>query len=130
MSRGRFLKYFGYDEEFAGHYAHDDVRFTRHQKAHGTVLGRLPRRWYVNDHPPDADGRSGHSLVRDLSWNASLSARKQFELEWYGGNGGHSRRNLNFTWTILADRRRNRPPPAIDRLFKATWYLRQIWPAG
>jgi hypothetical protein len=124
LSRGRFMQAFGYDEDFSGHYAFDDVRFTKNQKLRGTVLARLPSRWFVYNRATTGY----HSLDRDESHNALLNARKHFETEWYGRHAGHSRRSLQFTWTILADRRRKRPPPATDRWYRRTWYLRQLWP--
>lgn len=128
MSRGRFLKYFGYDEEFGGHYGFEDLRFTKHQKLWGTFLGRLPSKYLVYDRSSLDRAKSYHSLYRDESDNALVNARKHFEVDWNGRRGGHSRRNLAFTWKVLADRRRSRQAPAVDRLFKPTWYLRQIWP--
>jgi hypothetical protein len=128
MSRGSLLKHFGYDEEFSGHYGFEDLRFTKHQKLWGTFLGRLRREYFVYDRSDVDRGKSYHSLYRDESDNALLNARKHFEVDWYGRHGGHSRRNLAFTWKVLADYRRARPAPSVDRLFKPTWYLRQIWP--
>jgi hypothetical protein len=128
LSRGRFLKFFGTDEEFSGHYGFEDLRFTKNQKRQGTVLARLPAKWFVYQRTRLDRERSYHSLYRDESTNALLNVRKTFEYEWYGRHGGHSRRNLQFTWTVLLDRRRTRPTPPIDRLFKPTWLLRQIWP--
>jgi hypothetical protein len=128
LSRARFMRFFGCDEDFSGHYAFDDLRFTKNQKLHGTLLARLPSEWFIYDRTATEGERAYHSLHRDDSHNALLNARKHFEIDWYGRNAGHSRRNLQFTWTILADRRRKRPAPALDRFYKPTWYLRQIWP--
>ncbi len=126
MSRGQFFKHFGYDEEFSGHYAFDDLRYTKHQKLWGTLLGRMPDRYPVYDRNAEEGKMSIHSLHRDGSFNALLNARKHFEVDWYGRNAGHSRSSLGFTWKVLLDHRRKRPAPRIDRMFKPTWYLRQI----
>ncbi len=128
LSRARFFRQFGYDEEFSGHYGFEDLRFVKHQKLHGTFLARLPKKYFVLDRGLGERREAYHSLGRDGSKTAMTNARKQFENDWYGRHAGHSRKSLNFTWTVLADRRRARPRPKSDRLFKPTWYLRQIWP--
>lgn len=128
MSRARFMRFFGYDEEFSGEYGFEDLRIVKDQKLYGTFLGRLPSKWFVYERNDIDSKTSYHSLYRDESTNAFINARKTLEYEWYGRHGGHSRRNLQFTWTVLLDRRRKRPPPKIDRWFKPTWLLRQLHP--
>lgn len=128
LSRARYLKFFGYDEDFSGHYAFDDLRFIRGQKLHGTFLARLSPEYFVYHRSGIQTGESYHDLVRDESRNALLNARKHFEYEWYGREGGHSRKSLHFTWKLLVDRRRKHPLPAQDRTFRLTWHLRQLWP--
>ena len=129
LSRARFLRFGGYDEEFCGHYGSDDTRFVKYQKAQGTRFLYFPKD-YVCFHRPDIDkSRAYHNLHRDLSFNTPVDSRKRLEMEVHGHEAGHSRMFLNFTWTKVRESRRDvtvvRP---VDRLWKRLWVLR--WPAG
>ncbi len=130
LSRARFLRLYGYDEDFCGHYGHDDPMFWRWQRQHGTRFLYLPRPCHsiyrgVKDAPRD------HSLPRDLTHNAAVAAAKKDAWRRYGPGRGHSRRFLDFTWRIVEDRRRATPIPAPpeNRLWLHTWWLRWLLPA-
>ena len=126
LSRARFFELFGTDEEFAGAYGAEDVRFVRNFKYHGTVQLHLPKKYYCVERTPDR-GTSYHSLVRDLSYNTPVDTRKRMEAEYFGADFGHSRSAFNFTWKVLADRERRSPfTPPIDRGWRQRWWLRQL----
>jgi hypothetical protein len=126
LSRARFFELFGTDEEFAGAYGAEDVRFVRNFKYHGTVQLHLPKRYYCVERELDRSG-SYHSLVRDLSYNSGPDTRKRMEAEYFGADYGHSRSAFNFTWKVLADYERRTPfTPPLDRGWRRRWWLRQL----
>jgi hypothetical protein len=129
LSRGRFLRYYGYDEELAGNYGAEDFRFVKFQKAQGTRQRYFDRR-HTYYRRREIDRRdSYHSLVRDLSANTPVDYRKRLEMELYGHENGHSRMFLNFTWTMLLDRYRSHAPaPTPDPAWKRRWILRSLLP--
>lgn len=129
LSRARFLEHFGYDEEFCGAYASDDYRFVKYQKAQGSPMPHLPRRFWCADRPKIDRAKGYHSLVRDHSFNTPVDRRKDLELAWYGRGAGHSRMFLNFQWDVLSEQRRPPPGPRrVDRWWKRRWWLRAILP--
>jgi hypothetical protein len=126
LSRARFFELFGTDEEFAGAYGAEDVRFVRNFKYHGTVQLHLPQKYYCTERALDR-AQSYHSLVRDLSYNTGADTRKRMEAEYFGADFGHSRSAFNFTWTVLADYERKAPfAPPLDRGWRQRWWLRQL----
>lgn len=128
MSRGRFLRLYGYDEDFSGHYGFDDVTFWRWQRNHGTRSAYLPRSCRVIDRDLDRDA-AYHSLERDLSHNRDVARQKRGAWAAHGPEAGHSRRFLGFSWTVRMDRRRGRPPPVPHPWWARLWLLRQILPS-
>ena len=129
LSRARFLEHFGYDEEFCGAYASDDYRFVKYQKAQGSPMPHLPRRYWCADRPKIDRAKGYHSLQRDHSFNTPVDRRKDLELAWYGHGAGHSRMFLNFQWDVLSEQRREvSRPRRIDRGWKQRWWLRAILP--
>ena len=126
LARARFFELFGTDEEFAGAYGAEDVRFVRTAKYHGTVQVHLPKRYYCVERKLDRS-RSYHTLFRDLSFNTPVDTRKRMEIEYFGADYGHSRRGFDFTWTVLADRERSASfTPPLDRGWRQRWWLRQL----
>jgi hypothetical protein len=129
LSRARYLEHFGYDEEFCGAYASDDYRFVKYQKAQGSLMPHLPRRYWCADRPKIDRARGYHSLLRDHSFNTPVDRRKDRELAWHGRGAGHSRMFLNFQWDILAEQRRpGRPQRPVDKRWKRRWWLRAVLP--
>jgi len=126
LSRARFLRYYGYDEDFCGHYGFDDSIFRRWQRNHGTRFRYLPACCHTRRRPMSKIG--GHSLVRDLTHNRELAKKKKEIWKEYGPEAGHSRRFLNFSWRIVEDRRRaNAPlPERKHRLWTKTWWWRWL----
>lgn len=129
LSRARFLRFYGYDEEFTGNYGAEDFRFVKFQKAQGSRQRYFDARYpYYVRHEIDRK-TAYHSLNRDLSNNTPVDSRKRFENEALGHEHGHSRMFLDFTWTILAQRRRTSvPKPVKDRGWKRRWMLRTLLP--
>ncbi|HEY9532310.1 MAG TPA: glycosyltransferase [Burkholderiales bacterium] len=126
LSRARFFQLFGPDEEFAGAYGAEDVRFVRNFKYHGTVQLHVPKKYYCVERTLDR-AASYHSLARDLSHNTGVDTRKRMEIEYFGADFGHSRSSFNFTWTVLADYERKTPfTPPLDRGWRQRWWLRQL----
>jgi hypothetical protein len=129
LSRGRYFELHGYDEEFAGAYGAEDVRFMKYQKAHGSLATYLPRSYWCLERE-DIDRKRGyHSLTRDHSVNTPVDFRKRLELEWHGPASGHSRAFLNFEWDVIAQRWRDvEISPPVRRWWKRLAPLRQILP--
>lgn len=128
MSRGRFLELFGVDEEFSGHYGCEDGMFWRWQRYNGTRFSFFPQRYASQLRDYDRK-RSDHSLDRDATYNIEMKHRKIREWEIWGARGGHSRRFLEFTWDLVADRQRQQRnwQPQPDRLWKKLWLWRLLW---
>lgn len=131
LSRARFLRFYGYDEEFTGNYGAEDFRFVKFQKSQGTRQKYFDERFpYYVRHEIDRK-TAYHSLNRDLSDNTPVDSRKRYENEAWGHEYGHSRMFLDFTWTLLAQRRRaGVPQPPADRGWKKRWLLRTLLPWG
>jgi hypothetical protein len=131
MSRGRFMKLYGYDEEFSGHYGCDDTTFWRWQRNHGTRSLYLPRFCRVVDRDVDRE-KAYHTLQRDLSHNRPIAARKKAAWRQYGADAGHSRQFLRFTWSVVLDRHRQTalPVPPRNRWWAWTWWLRGLLPSA
>ena len=129
MSRSRFFKHFGYDEEFAGNYGFEDVRFIKYQKLQGTLHWHLPKRIIAVPRRNIDKEKGYHSLQRDLSANLPVYVRKHYESEFFGHSNGHSRSFLNCTWRVLTRHiRMTDIGPKLDRGWKRRWLLRQISP--
>ncbi len=129
ISRARFLRFGGYDEEFCGHYGADDFRFVKFQKAQGSRQKYYDSRYYCHRRSDIDRETRYHSLGRDLSYNTPVDARKKFEMKTYGHNAGHTRMFLNFTWRKVLERRREvELRSKQDRLWKYLWVWR--WLAG
>jgi hypothetical protein len=128
MSRARFLRLWGYDEQFCGHYAHDDVWFSRFQKWHGSRQRHLPK--HIRVFLRTKDPRSfTHSLKRDLSINQRIYDEKRKAIAEYGAYQGHTRRFLDFQWEVEMDQQRQtRPSMTKDRLWKKLWWFRVLRP--
>lgn len=75
MSRSRFLRYFGYDEEFAGNYGREDSCFTRLQRRFGARIMSFPRRYPVICRERDEDFVYA-DLKRDKTTNTLLMEKK------------------------------------------------------
>lgn len=127
LSRGRFLRLYGYDEEYCGHYGAEDFRFVKHQKYHGSRQRYLSKRYRcIPRVDVDREG-SYHGLERDLSHNTPIDARKEFEMKNYGGDAGHSRMFLRFRWEMLLDTSRDvRIERKKNRFWQKSWYWRWL----
>jgi hypothetical protein len=126
MSRARFLRLYGYDEEFCGEYGYFGGWLTQFHRYHGSWVLKLPRKYYCikNDVAgPEAD----HDLQRDKSHNRSLYWRKRNEVHYWGAEAGHSRLFLNFRWDVVKEHRRSGfVPRPIDRGWKLRWWFRTL----
>lgn len=126
MSRARFLRHFGYDEEFAGNYGAEDYRFAKYHKYHGSRQKYLPKKIICYERVLDRE-KSYHSLTRDLSANTPVDLQKRKECETYGDEYGHSRIFLNFEWKVIY--RHSVFPttlPTEKRWWKPLWWLRYL----
>lgn len=127
MARSRFFKFFGYDEEFCGDYAHDDVWFVKFQKWCGSLQRHIPSRYYARWRNLDARKHS-HSLDRDLETNEKLYEKKRSQMAEFGQNSGHSRTFLDFKWEVLIFHQRPAPKQAKDTAWKKLWWFRALNP--
>jgi glycosyltransferase involved in cell wall biosynthesis len=126
IARSRFLKYFGYDEDCAGRYGHEDQLFWRWQRYHGTRFTRAPRKYFCNL-TYDRRDTSYHSLERDKSGNEELATEKKEQWKKFGSSVGHSRRPLRFPWTLVKETERESSPPTRSSWAKS-WWLRWLSP--
>jgi len=126
MSRARFMRFFGYDEEFGGHYGAEDFRFVKNQKYHGSRQLYLSQKFRCMERTDIDRDQSYHSLERDFSYNTPIDARKKQEIETYGPESGYSRIFLNFKWEILKEF--NRPGVYMKKrvLWKPFWHWRWL----
>ncbi len=126
ISRARFMRFFGFDEEFCGHYGAEDYRFVKIQKYHGSRQLYLNKKYTCFSRKDIDREKSYHSLARDLSYNTPIDARKKQETEQYGAESGYSRIFLNFTWKILKES--YRPPCKREKrvFWKHFWHWRWL----
>ena len=124
MSRGDFLKYFGYDEEFAGNYGYEDNFCAEYFDALGFKRKYITKKKYFCRERDDNDVNrksSYHSLNRDDSQNKIIYEKKKEKMKKYGAMVAHSRMFLNFTWQVLSEQfRKNIPENTIKKKF---WLL-------
>lgn len=124
MSRGDFLKYFGYDEEFAGNYGYEDNFCAEYFDALGFKRKYITKKKYFCRERDDNDVNrksSYHSLNRDDSQNKIIYEKKIEKMKKYGAIVAHSRMFLNFTWHVLSEQfRKNIPENTIKKKF---WLL-------
>ncbi|CNL42906.1 glycosyltransferase [Yersinia proxima] len=126
MSRARFFRLYGYDEEFAGHYGSEDYRFVKFHKDHGSTPRYLPKQYRCIERNVDRK-KSYHSLDRDLTHNAPIDDRKKNEIALFGAEYGHSRIFLNFNWEIK--KVHSRPPTVPERKvwWRPLWWFRYLF---
>ena len=127
MSRGRYLRLYGYDEEYCGHYGFFGGWLTSFHRYHGSWITKLPRRFFCIRH----DGKErylDHDLDRNKEPNERLYWRKRSEVHYWGAEAGHSRLFLNFTWKVVKEQRRgHRFARPIDRGWKLRWWFRALF---
>lgn len=126
LSRARFFRLYGYDEEFAGHYGAEDYRFVKFHKDHGSKPKYLAKKFRCIDRNIDRE-KSYHSLNRDLSHNTPIDLRKKLEITRFGKEYGHSRIFLNFTWSIDTIYSRTAPIPVQKRWWRPLWWFRYLF---
>lgn len=131
MSRARFMKFFGYNEEFSGGHGGEDYFFFKIQQYHGSIFKYMPYKCFSTNRSRTNEidtKKSYHSLKRDSSKNDILGQKIRKEIALYGAEQGYSRIFLNFTWQILADFNREikyyKKP--IKKWWKPLWYFRWL----
>lgn len=126
ISRGRFLKLYGYDEEYCGGYGAEDYRFVKFHKYHGSWQRKLPKEFYCVRRKIKKD-TDYISLKRDFVRNTPIDQRKRNELLYWGEESGHSRMFLNFKWDVVAVyNRKTKPNRSANRHWKHFWILRTL----
>lgn len=126
MSRARFMRHFGYDEEFSGGHGGEDYRFVKYHKYHGSRQRYLPKKYTCYEQEVNRD-KAYHSLVRDQSRNTPIDLKKKQQVSEFGAEHGHSRMFLNFRWHTAA--RFSRPAPAQEKhtLWRHLWWFRWLF---
>ncbi len=128
ISRSRFLRHFGCDEEFAGNYGYEDLWFVKYQKYHGSWQRHLPKKYFCHDRVDIDRDSKYHSLVRDQNLNRELYLRKRRESNLWGPESGHSRIFLNFTWKIVKEIFRESEVTRPERkIWKHLWWFRTFF---
>ena len=125
LSRARFMRFFGYDENFSGHYGREDNHFVFIMRRHGCAMRYLPAKYRAMERNVNRE-KSYHNLTRDRqSPNYALLERKKQELCDYGAEHGYSRSFLNFSWTFLSTQSRTtKPAPKPCKWWHYLWYWR------
>jgi hypothetical protein len=123
LSRARFLRLYGYDEEYCGGYGAEDYRFVKFLKYHGTWQKYLPRKYYCVVRDDIDRDKNYHSLNRNFDRNTPIDRRKRSELLQWGAEKGHSRIFLNFTWEIIKTSHRGR----ADIIIKSNFLWKKLW---
>ena len=127
MSRARFIRFYGYDEEFSGGYGAEDYRFVKNQKYHGSWQRYFSKKYWCRSRSDINRGSEYHSLKRDYTRNTPLDLKKASEIREYGGEYGHSREFLNFTWTRLeVSRVTYKDEMKRDRWWWGRWWFRTL----
>lgn len=126
FSRARFLKFFGYDEEFSGGYGAEDYRFVKYQKAQGTVFRKLSKKYFIENRLSIDRTQSYHSLKRSFERNTPIDNRKRNESIAFGELAGHSRIFLNYQFKLIADHARIAYSSKTDVNWKRLWLFRQL----
>jgi hypothetical protein len=131
LSRGHFLKHFGYDEAFCGHYAGDDVFLAKYLKTYGGRIRTLHNgaRATKVEYPAKDGETFTHTLVRDKTYNKSIFLAKMASMRKFGRYAdGHSREFLNFPFHVeRIDRREVPAPEKKDGFWAYTWWARWLW---
>ena len=123
LSRARFFRHFGLDEEFAGDYGFEDLRFYRFSRMQGTFFNKLPKKYPMISRENVDRNNSYHTLVRDHSINAVVDAKKRIAMQNFGAMQGHSRSSFNFTWSSVLENRRAVP---LQRKVQPFWKLGEV----
>lgn len=101
MSRGRFLRYFGYDEEFAGHYGREDSTFIRLQRRMGTKIKTMSEAYPII-HRKMAEDYSYAILKRCMLFNTQLMKAKLAKGRLHD-ESCFSRKFLNFRFHLVKE---------------------------
>ncbi|ERK13829.1 hypothetical protein L579_0158 [Pantoea sp. AS-PWVM4] len=126
MSRARFLRFYGYDEEYCGHYGAEDYRFVKYQKYQGSQQRYMPKDIWCYERSLDR-AKTYHSLERDLSVNTPIDLRKKQECDTFGKEFGHSRLFLNFNWVkVKSHCRQSITAPKIRKYWRPLWWWRWL----
>ncbi|MGR3914301.1 MAG: glycosyltransferase family 2 protein [Gammaproteobacteria bacterium] len=129
MSRARFLRLYGYDEEFCGAYGAEDHRLVKFLKYHGTWQKYLPKKYYCVANERIDRKKEWHTLDRDDARNSAIDRRKHSELLVWGAETGHSRMFLNFNWKIVSQNFRDKTAVVrpVRRHWKSLWWFRTLF---
>jgi len=129
MSRSRFMRLYGYDEEYSGGYGAEDYRFVKFHKYHGSWQRNLSKKYYCQRRSEIDREKAYHSLERDFSRNTPIDKRKRSELIYWGPEAGHSRVFLNFDWVTVYRNKRDvqNYPRKPQRVWKQLWLFRTLF---
>lgn len=125
LSRARFMRHFGYDEEYAGNYGHEDYQILRYHKYHGSKIRDLPAKYFCRRRALDLE-KAYHSLEREGSHNMLLVNRKKQEMAVFGAEHGHSRIFLNCTWKLVYQNSLEAPIQPVRRYWRYFARLRRL----
>lgn len=101
-TKSLFYKSLGYDEEFSGHYGHDDLFFIEMQKALGTKIRYFNRvDAVVHTEHNNQTHNEQHFLSRDTSFNKALFNTKMALIRKGKIFEAHSRLLINFKYEII-----------------------------
>jgi len=127
MSRARFMRFYGYDEEFSGNYGAEDYRFVKNQKYHGSRQKYFPQKYWCARRYDFDKKKEYHSLERDHTANTPIDKRKAKEIRDFGGEYGHSRRFLEFEWSHMIISRMTPKSPLKNKLWWKLWWFRTLF---
>jgi len=126
LSRGQFMRNYGYDEIYCGNYACGDTMLVKYAKYHGCRILIMWNGAKIQLRPAQTEGMT-HSLKRDMSHNHAILCQKTEEIRQYGAQVGHSRQFLNFEYELVRVTRRAVPLPEKKNPFWAfSWWGRWV----
>ena len=105
MYKDVFDKTNGVDEEFCGHYGHDDTHFYFLHKALGTKFYRYSVSNIVHKEHKEVEATQHNKLIRDTTHNEAILRRKLDVIESEDGDPMSTRSDLylNFDWEFVKE---------------------------
>ncbi len=132
ISRARFLRFFGYDENFSGGHGGEDYFFFKTQQYHGSIFRYMPHNCFSTNRSRNRSidlENSYHTLVRDPKRNDVIGKKVREDIKMYGAEQGYSRIFLNFSWEVALNKNRKieHYKKPTKRYWKSLWYVRWLF---
>jgi len=97
MCKKRFVDLYGVDEDFCGHYGHDDTLFMKWQEHNNSIFKKLNGKEYGYIYGSKGYQKNTHNLKRDDTHNYKILLNKL-------RNNNYSRKMCRGNWTPLENK--------------------------